>query len=377
MSSTNSSNAVFFTITDFSPYSQSIPSQVINSLSLMCFVALLSLVFYLYSKKDLRERMKTNQKILVGIVVVLVAFHSTSLVCRLIYRSIEESIVSQMDYHVTTSFSPSSREYMEYIIFRNSTLTTDQAGISFASIITMHVVGSIEAFTTLTCVAILLLIISFVSNVFLNTVIANNSNKKAFKIALIGVNVVTAVFLVALTLAFLLIAVSNGPIRWKMIPDFRLPIYLTVFSLVTVIIMSQIIISSISAGLVIHMIRKVAHHQNSSGTAKRSFIKILILEGILITFAFVFLVAIVVLVMTVFWSYNYIIWDLMNNFSVLMFLLATIFMYFPLFEKHEEKNLKEGEPTAVRSNSQTPRSANRTNMVVIKESDDAVSDPHV
>ncbi|KAG2389059.1 hypothetical protein C9374_014459 [Naegleria lovaniensis] len=276
--------------------------------------------------------MKTNQKILISIVLVLTGFQIATLVCRLIYRSIEESIVSQMDYHVTTSFSPSSKEYMEYMIFRNSTLTTDQAGISFASIITMHVVGSIEAFTSLTCVAILLLIISFVSNVFLNIVVTNDANRKTYRIGLIAVNVLTTIFLISLMIVILLIAATNGPIRYKIIPDIRFPIYLAALLVVVLQLVVQIFISSISAGLVMVVIKKLSHHQNSQG-ANRSFVKVIILQGMLIVFTSIFLLAIVIEMLTVFWTYNYIIFDVLNNMSILMFLLATIIMYFPLFNK--------------------------------------------
>jgi len=158
---------------------------------------------------------------MIGLVLVVLLFQLTSMAFRLVSKALATNIRLEMVDFVSSHYSVNSTTYQEMIIYDNSTLTLTQVGIPNARIIAVHATTTMDVFFGLNTIPILLVIMSFVGNVFLNTIIkikGQHTTPKSLRMMRIVFNVMTVVFAGSLVLFSTGVAIILMLLEMKIVP---------------------------------------------------------------------------------------------------------------------------------------------------------------
>ena len=247
---TNSTKAQ---VIDLEPIITSSISIPLNSFFMLLLIGLILFIVFFLMMRSVRESMKRNQHVMIGSVILLCLVQVSSLVCRTLYDSLNLSMVTQIHSYVYSNFNESvivERGFDVTYMYNNSFLSNiEQAGISQGRYVAMHVFGALELFCALMNCVVMMLIMCFVDNVFLNTVRITSGliYSKGVQRATIIVNTITILFSITLSMIIALTCIILILNRLDIVEEYQNYFFIAGYVVFVSQILIQTIVSNVSS----------------------------------------------------------------------------------------------------------------------------------
>ena len=197
-----------------------------------------------------RERLKRNQQIMIGLILVMLILQSFGLISRIVEDGMVISFIERTNDYVSLNYANNSSVYIDTLIFENSSIILTNVGIGASELIGMNVMNGGEVAFCLSNLSLFLLIMAFVGNVFLETVKltigGSETFSKRFKVVNIAFNISTAVFATTFVILSLTISILMPFFSLKVLEDFQVYIYIACFVIFVIQIVLQTIITTVS-----------------------------------------------------------------------------------------------------------------------------------
>ncbi|KAG2378559.1 hypothetical protein C9374_008198 [Naegleria lovaniensis] len=283
------------------------------------------------------SNMKRNQRIMIGLILLLLIIQVIGLIFRCICDSVGMSILSQARDYVSNHYASNSSLYLETFVYENSSLViNDGSVIPYSKLLGMSAMLSFELFFTLSNMSVLMLIMCFIGNVFLRTVQLSSTQTTflgaGYKTARVLFNVVTAILSSIVLLVMLTIAIMFFFTKLNLVPDIHLELSLVAFSIFIVQIGLQLVATIIISLKVLQVIKaNRSHHQHNDSQTKQAFIKVVVLQITLTLCADLQVVAMAFGAVISEWVYFNWFYLILNNFGILLFAVVSLALYHPIF----------------------------------------------
>ncbi|KAG2370717.1 hypothetical protein C9374_002877 [Naegleria lovaniensis] len=326
----------------------SIPDLILASL-LACTLLLVTIFIILFNtcwqKKALRSSkghhhsenaMKRNQRIMIGLILLLVLVQALGMTCRCIYTSINMSIVSLARQFVSTHYPTNSTLYMETFLYENSSLIITDANIPYSHLVGMNVANTLELLFTLSNLSVLMSIMCFIGNVFIRTVKLANAQESflgaGYKTATFIFNVSTVIFSLTVLAVVWTVAIMSSFIRLKLVQDIQIYLYVIGFLIFLFQILLQLAATIAISFKVLQVINSNrSKHIKNNSQMKRAFIKVVILQVTLTLSALLQIIAVAFGAVISEWKYFSLFYLVLNNLGILIFAVVALALYHPIF----------------------------------------------
>ncbi|KAG2378560.1 hypothetical protein C9374_008199 [Naegleria lovaniensis] len=278
--------------------------------------------------------MKRNQRIMIGLIVILLIFQVLGLIFRCMSDSIAISVVLQARDYVANHYASNSSLYLETFVYENSSLViNDDSVVPYSKLVGMSAMLSFQLFFTLSNMCVLMLIMCFIGNVFIRTIqLTSTQRSSGYKIARVLFNIVTTILSSIVLLVMWSISILNFFADLKLLSDFQLELNLVAFSIFLIQINLQLaatIIISLKVQQVIKANR--SNHQHNHSQTKQAFIKVVMLQITLTLCADLQVVAMAFGAVVSEWVYFNWFYLILNNFGILLFAVVSLALYHPIF----------------------------------------------
>ena len=348
-----------FTLYDMDDDTLTIPRLVISLLFLVTFFTLIGVVaVFVYTISRGKEVLRPNQKWMIGLLTVLLVFQTIALSSRVVstslYYDTNGKLVDFIQNQVQAMNQTSDRtQFMldEVFTYRNSSFTTQQAGISYGNVVGIYLTTSIDLFFTLSNLLIIVVIMCFVANVFLTTVRKTNGSFSSSHTKHIVrlFNASTTILSIGFFVEVLIIAFCIMFINLRAVEDFQLPLYVVCYVFYLLQIIIQVVVSTVTAVRVLLLIHNASMDHK---IASRPFIRVILLQGGLILCAMLQIVAMGCGALSPEWEYLGLFYDVLNSLGILLFASLAMGIYTPIFTsiklslKQTQQNAKDYMSTA-------------------------------
>ncbi|EFC41817.1 predicted protein [Naegleria gruberi] len=239
-----------YRLQNFSPREYTQASIGLTIAFILGFLALGLIIMIFFSRNKYRKTMVMNQKFILMLVGLLLAIQIFSLISRIIFEAISLDIIDDISLFIQQQNGTEAMQ--NALATMNSTVTAAEAGVSDSPIFAMAFFGAIYIFTTSANLAVITLIVTFVSFVFFKTIKRGGTISKSHYVFLsifgdaFGVFVFVIVLLISLTLGIVYLLVSIG-----LSSDFQTGLYIGVYVPYVVQILLQTILFNVS--LIVHL----------------------------------------------------------------------------------------------------------------------------
>ncbi|EFC48192.1 predicted protein [Naegleria gruberi] len=312
------------------PYTLSGISLGIEVIFIPIFLGLVTFIAVFMTRKDIRKVMARNQKILLTLVIILLIIQCVGLTFRGIFDSLTINIVHDI---LTTIEKEEGIETANLALSSmNSTTSAAQAGVQDSKVIALYLMGSFEIMTQVQNMTLIIFIILFISNVFLNTVGMATGIISTRKMTILRylVNVLGGSAIVILLLVITATAISYFIIKIRIAFDFQTYLYVVVYIIFVVTVVFHGLISNIVGCAVFSVIRRRTSKHNKQSN-QQSLRKVVILQlGVNIS-ALIQLFAGIFIALSSEYLHLKLVFYFFNNVGIVIFACLVFSLYHPLF----------------------------------------------